>query len=272
VSWAKIGVVRYFLALIAAVALVAGATKIGYDRFEDEIETRAAPRPTLPGTGTTLPSVLPSENQVVIVGIVSAAHLETALLEPLRVPLTFTTPERGLTASGTLTGVNIDGEDSSIHWDAGTPLQIVGGGTDTNGSLAPGALTFDADASNMVATFPDEIPQGLTPATYTISSPVAVSAGAGLATPHDTVTFEATPTATITFTGGASLTFPTKALSAHGPGKVVLNGSLTVVKPDRSQTQVASVTLDKGPFSITFTPDANGLRIQATLQGTITTA
>jgi len=267
----KIGAVRYFFGLLAALALVAGATKIGYDRFEDEIETRTSPRPTLP-TATTLPNILPSADQVVVVGIVSATHLESALLEPLRVPLTFNTPERGLTASGTLTGVTIDGEDSSIHWDAGTPLKLVGGGTDANGSLAPGAVTFDADASNMVATFPDELPQGLTPATYTISSPVAVSAGSGLATPHDSVTFEATPTATITFTGGASATFPTKALSVHGPGKAVLTGSLTVVKPDRTQTQVSSITLDKGPFTITFTPDVNGLRVQATLQGTVTTA
>jgi hypothetical protein len=263
---------RYFFGLLVAVALVAGATKVGYDRFQDEIETRSGPRPTAKPTGTTLPSILPSENQVVVVGVVASAHLESALVEPLLVPLTINTPERGGTASGTITGVTIDGEESSIHWDAGTPLALGAGGTDPVGSVAPSAITFDADASNMVVGFKDDQPQGITPGRYTISSPVAVSAGAGLASPRDSVTFDATPSATVTFTGGAAATFPTKALALKGPGKVVLTGSLTVVKPDKSQTTVSSITLDNGPFTITFTPDVGGLRIQATLQGAVTTS
>jgi hypothetical protein len=264
--------VRYFIGLLAAVALVAVATKVGYDRFEDEIETRSGPKATTQPTGTTLPPILPNDEQVVVVGVVSSAHLESALVEPLLVPLTINTPERGLTASATITGVTVDGEDASIHWDAGTPLALGGGGGTAGGSIAPSPITFDADASNMVIGFADDQPQGITPATYTISSPVAVSAGKGLASPRDSVSFEATPSATVTFTGGASTTFPTKALTLKGPGKVVLTGSLVVVKPDKSQTKVSSITLDKGPFTIKLTPDVGGLQVQATLEGAVTTS
>ncbi|MGI8664017.1 MAG: hypothetical protein ACR2LQ_12535 [Acidimicrobiales bacterium] len=262
---------RYFLGLLAAVALVAGATKLGYDRFENEINTKTAAKTSTQASTTTLPPIIPSADQVVVVGVVSNAHIESALLDPLLVPLTITTPERGLSASGTFTGVTIDGAESSIHWDAGTPLQL-GSAGETVGSLAVGAVTLDADASNMVVSFPDDEPQGISPDSFKINSPVAVAAGSGLSTARDNAAFEATPTATVTFTGGASTTFATKALTARGPGKVVLNGSLTLVRPDRSQSKITSITLDKGPFTLSFTPDVNGLKIQATLQGTVTTS
>lgn len=267
-GWEKIVAVRYFLGLLVAVVVVAGATKVGYDRFQDEVETRTSSATSLPPvTGTTLPDVLPSADQVVVVGTVASVHLETALLEPLATPLTVTTPERGLTSSGTFTGVTVDGADASIHWDAGTPLQLGGAG----GSIAPGAVTVDVDGSNTVVTF-DEQPQGITAGSYTIGSPVAVSAGSGLATPRDSVAFEATPTATVTFTGGATITRPTQALTARGPGKVVLTGSLTVVRPDGSQATVTTITLPAGPFTVEVTPDPAGLKVKATLQGPVTTS
>ena len=77
---------RYFFSLLAAVLLVAGVTKVGYDRFEDEIETGSG-SPAVTETTTTLPSVLPNERQVVVTGIVTTAHLESTLLPPLNVTL-----------------------------------------------------------------------------------------------------------------------------------------------------------------------------------------
>jgi len=259
--------VRYFFGLLAAVALVAGATTLGYNRFQDELETRTAPSTTAPKTtGTTLPDILPSSGQVVVVGTASAVHLESALLEPLPTPLTITTPSRGLDAGATFTGLTVDGQDSSIHWDAGTPLQLAGVG----GSIAVGAVTVDADGANTVVTFGD-LPQGLSSGPYTISSPVAVSLGSALPAARDTVGFTATATATVTFTGGASTSFPTQKLSARGPGKVVLTGGLTLVRPDGTQSSISTATLPTGPFTVELTLDDKGLTVRATLQGAVET-
>ncbi|MEO7557211.1 MAG: hypothetical protein ABIV94_11480 [Acidimicrobiales bacterium] len=259
--------VRYFLGLLAAVALVAGATTLGYNRFQDELETRTAPSTTAPKpTGTTLPEVLPSGGQVVVVGTVSSVHLESALIDPLPTPLTITTPNRGLDAGATFTGLTVDGQDSSIHWDAGTPLQLAG----TAGSIAVGAVTVDADGSTTVVTFGD-LPQGVTAGPYTINNPVAVSLGDALPAARDTVGFTATATATVTFTGGAAASFPTQKLSARGPGKAVLTGGLTLVRPDGTQSTISSATLPTGPFTVELTLDDRGLTVRATLQGTVET-
>jgi hypothetical protein len=259
--------VRYFLGLLAAVALIAGVTKIGYDRFEDEIRTRtntAEAGPTAAVT-TTAPEVLPAANQVFVAGTVANAHAETALIDPLALPLTITAQTRGAESSATFTGVTVDGKAASIHWDAGTPLQLAG-----SGSLVPGAGTLDIDTSSISFTF-GKRPQGIAPGDYTINSPVAVSIGKGLAQPHQSVSFKATSSAAVIFTGAISTSFPTRTFTAKGPGKVVLTGSLAVVQPDGAQASASSATLDAGPFQLQFLPAGDNLTVKATLQGAVTT-
>src|SRR4051812_34497491 len=105
---AMISAVRYFLGLLAAIALIAGATKIGYDRFEDEIQTRTSTSGgATSAPSTTLPDILPGLNQVYVAGTIANAHLETALIDPLTLPLTITAAQRGLESSATITGVTV---------------------------------------------------------------------------------------------------------------------------------------------------------------------
>ncbi len=255
---------RYFVWLVAALALVAGATKVGYDRFEQEIETRTSPHES--AVTTTLPQQLPGQDQVLLVGTIAHAHLESALLDPLILPVTITTPQRGLSAGGTFDGVTIGGKSGSIHWDAGTPLKLSG-----SGALALGAVDLDVDTSTITIQM-GEKPHGLSAGDYQISSPVAVQTGKSLATPQDSASFTAGGASTVAFVGGALTTFPVKAFTAKGPGKVVLNGAFTLVRPDGSQVYVTNVSFDTGPFDATFTPSANGVQAKVTLQGQYTAA
>jgi hypothetical protein len=263
--------VKYFVGLLALLGLAAGLTFGGYQLWDHAVSTRtgaddnggviAGGSTTVPGAPTTALAA----KQVTVTGTVTAVHVEGAVIAPLGLPLTITTPERGEGSGATVKGITVDGKPSGIEWDAGTPLELGGDGTL---QLAP--LEVDADADHLYINFSTGA-HGFSPGEYHIDTPVAVGTG-GLATPVRSVTFEATTSSTITFRGNASTTLDPRELSIQGPGRVVLAGDLTVVQPDGSSLKAAMVTLASGPFTLAIAPAPGGYTLQqATLQGVIQT-
>lgn len=263
---------KYLVGLLAIVVLVAGATYKGYDYFQEQISTSGGGGPGggrdggVISTGTTSPTSLPNSNQVIIIGSVASLHAEGAIIRSLLMPLTITTPQRGSGAGAGIQGVQVDGATTGIDWDAGTPLAMDGQG----GALVTGPVTVDADPANTTIGLGSS-PMGFVSGTYTLRSSVAIGAG-GLARAADSVTFSTTDSSSIVFRGDASTTFPTRALQAKGSGAFTVSGELTVVKPDGSQTKIASASLDGGQFDLQMTPGSAGLQLKVTLQGTVTTA
>jgi len=259
--------VKYFVGLIAIIALIAGATVAGYWYFENDVETRggdAGDFGVIEGV-STLPTSIPAASQVIVQGSITSIHLEGARVDQLPLPLVFVTPSRG-EGGATFLNVQVDGEATEIDWDSGQPLRVDGDG----GFLVTGPLTIDTDPTNTVIGMGDA-PHGFSPGTYSINSSVAVGAGR-LARAADSVSFVATDGSSVAFRGTASSTMPTVGLAMNGAGSVVIQGDLTLVRPDRSQTKVKSVTLTSGPFHVTTTSENGNLTVQATLQGAVTTA
>jgi hypothetical protein len=180
-------------------------------------------------------------------------------------PIVVSTPSRGEGSGGTFQNVQVDGKTTEIEWDAGQPLRV---GSDS-GFLVTGPVTIDADPTNTVIAFGNQ-PHGFAPGTYKINSSVAVGSG-GLGKAVDGVTFTATDGSSVAFRGDASATMPTVNLESRGTGKVVVQGDLTVLRPDGSQTKVKSVALPSGPFDVTITPGSIGFTVKATLQGDVAT-
>lgn len=259
---------KYFVGLLAALGLAAGLTVGGYSLWERALSTRTGSDNggvIAGGGGSAAPSTSPAPIKVTVTGTVTAIRIEGAV-GSLALPLTVTTPERGAGSGATIKGVTVDGAPSEIEWDAGRPLNLAGDG----GALALAPVVVDADASNMVISLGSSA-HGFAPGSYTIDTPVAVGTG-GLAKPVTSVTFAASKTSTVAFRGGASTTFEPRALSLTGPGKVVLAGDLTLLKPDGSTTKAAMITLVAGPFVLSIVPVDGGYTLQqASLQGVIQT-
>ena len=218
-------------------------------------------------TPTSDPSLTPE--QVSVSGTVSAMTIEGAVLSEVTVP-SVVTPSAGLGAGARFEDVLVDGETSTIAWDAGRPL-VFGEATPLRVLLlAPVSLT--ADLAGIVVTFAEGAVHGVAPADYGIIAPVAVSSG-GLARPRDAVDFTASAATTVAFTGGANSTIAPIPMSVTGPGRVVLEGQLLLRRPDGTTTEVTRVELPTGSYRVAFTPrvDATGYDLtDALLEGTIT--
>jgi hypothetical protein len=254
---------KYFVGMLAIVGLVAGATVGGYRAWDKATHTRDDNGGVLagaPSPATLAPEVpTPAEGQVIVTGTISAAHVEGLDLGTLPTPFTVSTATRG-EGGATITPVLVNGKSTSIEWTAGQPLPFSGDGGGLN--LGPVALDVTPDG---VALLLDGL-HGVVPGTYTIATSVAVGSQ-----PKDSVTFEATDKTTIEFRGTTSTPLAAPAVAsgaATGSGMVTLQGTLTVVKPDRSTSPASIITLDSGTYTITLTPVAGGgFTVQATLQG-----
>ena len=266
---------KYFVGLLALLGLAAGLTFGGYTLWDHAVATRTGADDNGgvigggPSGGTdTTATTTPAPKQVTVTGTVFSLHAEGAVMAPLALPLTITTPERGEGSGATIKAIMVDGKPSSIEWDAGLPFELSSEGD--GGALVVAPLTVDADRDHVYVSY-DDAAHGFAPGSYHLDTPVAVGTG-GLATPVKSVTFDATAASTVTFRGNASTTFDAHDLSLRGPGRVVLDGDLTVLQPDGSKTRTLQVTLDTGPFQIDLAFGKDGYAInQVTLQGVIHT-
>lgn len=245
-----------FLVGLLVLAVVGGATfavgsVVGLGDDDD-----GPAEPVLAAEPTTTTSTAPlADDQVVVTGVATAVTVEGAVLGGVEVVLpTISTPSAGLGSGARFEGAVVDDETAAIAWDAGRPLDF---GDATPLRLRPAVVDLAAAPGGVVVTFPDGEAIPVVPGGYEIDAPVAVTT-TGLGSPRDSVTFTATEATTVAFTGSASGTMPVGAVSATGPGRVVLQGTFEVRRPDGTTATATAVELPSGSFRIAFTPTADG--------------
>lgn len=254
---------RLFLGMWVIIAVVVGLTVLAYDRLDiggdggDQIvsgpdgtvDDASGPDGTDPTATTTLE---PGPGEVRVRGTVTTVLIADAVLQPREVPTPLTvTSERGFGNGGELTTVLVDGQPASIVWDGGRPFTLSSGGAlvldPVNVALLPEGFQLVLGQGN----------HAFVPGTYQLDTPVAVGTS-GIATPRDSVTFEATDASLFEARGDASLLLGPEAPRRFiGPGKLVLGGTLEIEGPDGTQTQDAFAT-EVTAFDLTFTPDGAG--------------
>lgn len=203
-------------------------------------------------TTTSEPDVVPGPGQVRVRGAVTAVHLEGAVLDQrsVAVPLTVVS-DRGFGNGGELTGVEVDGQASTIVWDGGRPFVLSSGV-----ALVLDPVVLDLAPDGLRVTLGGGV-HGLAPGTYRLDTPVAVGT-AGIATPRDSVTFTAGPDARFEARGDAALVLgATGGRRVTGPGAVRLEGTLELT--DASGTRAAtSHAVDLAAYDLTLTPAPGG--------------
>jgi hypothetical protein len=249
---------RLFLTLMAALALVVASTVIIFNQFSDDGSggpTRAAATSTTlvdtDGDGATL---VPAAGQVRLSGTVTAIHLEGALLQPRTVPAPLTiSSDRGFGNGGEITGLSVEGKPASIVWDGGRPFVLSSG---KGLVLDPVTVDLVPDGLRLLL---GGASHALVPGSYQLDTPVAVGT-TGIATPRDSVTFNAPQGARFEAHGDASMLLG-KDSPEHrfaGPGKVHLEGDLAVVDENGRATSATDFDLAEGRFDLTFSPDDDG--------------
>jgi hypothetical protein len=233
-------------------AVVAGLTVLAYDTLDlggdggDQVVS-------VPGGGPATTSEVRRADEVRVSGAVTTVLIDGAVLQPREVPTPLVvTSERGFGNGGDLTTVRVDGEDSAIVWDGGRPFSLTSGGAlvldPVAVALVPGGLQAVLGGGN----------HALSPGTYQLDTPVAVGP-AGLATPRDSVTFEAERGTLFEARGDASLLFPPDAPRRFiGPGRVILGGTLEVTDDEGTRAEAGLMTEAVAAFDLTFTPDGAG--------------
>ena len=226
----------WLLGVVIVALLVGAGAQVVADRNEAVIETTITSHEVLP------------EGQAEVEGTLEGFVADDAVGAPLALPVDI---ERG---GATIEGALVDGHRSTIVWDGGGPFRLTGEGTIDLGpahvEMGMGAVFWTIDGLRI-----------LTPGRYRLDTPVAVGS-AGLASPRDTVSFDADEDTTIDTTGGAVVgrSLPVRL---EGPGSVRLDGHFTIRTRDGTVTRTH---LEFGPGSFvldvardqTFTAVFNG--------------
>ena len=230
--------------------LVAGVTKIGYDRFEEEIEAHG----TGPASGPRHSDHRRCRRSCPVPASVRGRHRggargRTAGSTRSRCP-SRSAKERGLESSGTFTGVTVDGERQASTGTQGTPLQLAG-----SGSLVPSSgdrSTSTRRASRSRSASAPRRGEGRLHDPAHRGRQVRRQQGGPRA--RQSVSFKAYATASGDLPPVRSApSFATRTFN-DGAGQVVLTGSLALVQPDGTQAPSTAVTLDSGPFDLKFLP------------------
>jgi len=260
------GPVLFVLAL-AAVGAVAVLTAGAVALFDDD--DTAAPATTATTTATTAAAAL-APDQVAVTGAAVNVTVDGVRFPAIPTPVVITTPQAGLGAGGVIQAVTISGQPAIINWDAGRPFDLRGEGR----ALTPSVANVTLGPAVLRVGFPDDTGVALDPGAYTLATPVAVSFDEGLASSRDSVAFDADAESVAAFRGGAFTDLAPHDLTLSGPGHVVVEGQLTVRRPDGSSAPAARVELVDGPFELTAVPapDGSGWTVDVLLQGEVTVA
>jgi hypothetical protein len=203
-----------------------------------------------------------------VTGTVTALHLELAAPEPRRIAAPFTiTADRGFGNGGRITGVTVEGTAATIEWDAGRPFVISSGA-----ALVLDPVRIDlAPEGRFRLNLADGV-HAFEAGTYHLDTPVAVGSS-GVASPRETVVFDATTASRFEPRGDAALFLDAnRARQFLGPGTIHLEGTfeLTDAAGTRAVTRVDGAEV---PFDIVLTPVAGGgWTIDGRVGGKLTTA
>jgi hypothetical protein len=246
---------RRLLAVLVAGLLGAGAVALAVHR-----SGRAGPQMATTATTSPAPTfrLAPRAGQALVEGTVSSLSADNAQAPPLQPPFLITVPNRGH-GGATFREVQVGGQTVAISWYAGQPLPVSGaGGLDLAG--AP----VSADGTGVTWSL-DGALRAVIPGHYHLGAPVGVGAS-GLATPMDSVSFDAGASATLETSGGANIHFGPSPLHLEGPGRLTLKGQFALRTPDKTLS-VAMVDFGPGDYQVDLTPASGGYHISAILQG-----
>jgi hypothetical protein len=248
---------RLFLALSLVVLTVVAATVVIYDRLEsfnapsDQVvgpaEDGAATEAEGDDEGASGRTGDSDAGVLRIEGTVTAVHLDGAVLDPRSVPTPLTlVSEPGFGNGGELTGVTVEGRESTIVWDGGRPFELTSGP-----GLVPDPSTVDLAEDGLRVSLGDGA-HSLEPGTYRLDTPVAVG-DRGVATPRDSVTFVAGDDAQFEGKGDTALVLAApEGQGFTGPGTVHLEGQL-LVDHGESVQEATSLDLEDQPFELVLT-------------------
>ena len=205
------------------------------------------------------------DDQVEVTGTATGITVEGAAFDRIDTPLVVDTRGQGEGAGGTLHDVEVDGELTDVVWDAGRPFDLRG-----DGGIIPQSMNLFAAPTGITIGFPDNGVNELVEGSYGLETPVAIGRG-GLARPQDAVAFEATVESTLVFRGGASTLIAPRVLEFEAGGRVLLQGTFQVRRPDGTTVDAVGVELPTGGYRLTATPkpDGTGYDLVALLQGEI---
>ena len=247
---------------------VAGALVLGHGPQRGSAAPGASP-PASPAaspaasasTGASQGASLPP-GQSVVTGTVTTAEARGATGPSLSTPLEITVPVRGR-GGATFFDVTVDGQPSSVVWNGGVPLGLIG-----HGAIVPGRIGVTVDGSGSTWSL-DGAERILAPGTYDAAAPVAVGQ-AGLAQSRDSAQFTAGSRSVVETTGGATVRRDPRPLHLVGPGSLSLTGTLQVLSRSGTVT-VHSLALASGSFEVDLVPAGGGLTVHATVHGAFTT-
>ncbi|MGQ0433048.1 MAG: hypothetical protein ACT452_11660 [Microthrixaceae bacterium] len=245
---------RAFIGMWSILALVVGLTAVASGHLGDgaRAEDQTIERSDGESTAGSTSTVVPGHGELRVEGTVTALHLKGALPDPREVALPLTvTAERGFGNGGELTAVLVDGRSSTIVWDGGRPFVLAAGD-----GLIPDPTVVDL-LPNGVRLSLGGVTHRLASGTYRLDTPVAVGTS-GVATPRDSVTFEASAESRFEAHGDANLVLGREqARRVIGVGRVELTGSLDLTH--RSGTRpTTALTVDRAAFDLTLTPIGDG--------------
>jgi hypothetical protein len=207
----------------------------------------------------TVHIVLP-EGQAEISGDVGTLKGQVERPPALSTPFAVEVAERG-GGGATIQGAIIDGKRSAIVWGAPSPMALSGEG----GALLLGPVGLTVGES--IRWYVDGRVHGFRPGTYRIDSPVAVGTGA-LASPRDTVVFDADDQTTLSTNGGAFVTIAPRPLELEGPGDLTMAGTLSVRTTDGTRSAV-EVRFGPGAYLADLSPIPTGWRVRAVVNGPV---
>jgi hypothetical protein len=251
--------------LLAAVAVLVVAVAVGLAISVAIHHRSPAARPPVvaggAGATTTVPvDIVPAAGQTFVTGNLTSLSADNAVGPPLTPPFTITIASRGQ-GNADITGVLVGGQDVEIFWYGGQPLPVSGTGQlaiDGGAvSVDPGGITWMLDGAI----------RSLTTGHFNLGAPVAVGSG-GLATPHQSIAFDAGSRSTMQTSGHAQVHLAPAPLRLTGPGSVTLQGDFQVQTSTASR-HAQTVTFGPGSYDMALTPTASGDTIRATLQGAV---
>ncbi len=209
------------------------------------------------------PELVPRAGQVIVTGQADRVAAEGAQSEPLTPPFTISARERGR-ANLTIENAVVGGRPVAINWNSGTPLTVNGaGGLD----LGAASVTVDGGGTTWNLDGPSRT---FLPGTYRLSGSVAVGSS-GFGTPRDAVDFEAQSRTLLSARGGTIVKLPPRQIEFDGPGTISVTGDLRVRTPN-GEKRAGQAELRDGPFRVTLVPSGNRLRVEAILQGPVTSS
>lgn len=249
-------------AVVLATALVACQSDPTADPATDPVAvstTSAAAAGAMPTAGD--PALGPDLTRVT--GTIVDGSILGSIDGPVGLPLALDVASRGGGNGAVINRADVGGAMSSLVWDGGRPVTLSGDGRVT---LPSGLFRIGTGIHLSLTDTSVTLPSG----TYRLDGPHAVGDQSGLAAPSDGTSFTSSGDATLSGTGATEARLAPGTYLFLGPGRVELNGTVTVQTADAA-TPAQRVVQEEGSFEVTLIVAADGsIAAEILLGGAVT--